>query len=124
SLALRYLGGIFHDSSGGSSFLDPEEVDQGWIPSALGAVPPDAPTEQIARIPAPAPAPVRPQAPAPTPAPAPARVSSAPAPPSPRPRPKPVADPSAPPAPARASSGGAGRARPAGHATRTDRTGS
>ena len=50
ALALRYLGGIFHDSSGESSFLDPEEIDQGWIPSAFGAVPPDAPTEQIARI--------------------------------------------------------------------------
>jgi vancomycin resistance protein YoaR len=53
ALALRYLGGIFHDSSGESSFLDPEEIDQGWIPSAFGSVPPDAPTEQIARIPAP-----------------------------------------------------------------------
>lgn len=52
ALALRYLGGIFHDSSGESSFLDPEEIDQGWIPSAFGTVPPDAPTEQIARIPA------------------------------------------------------------------------
>lgn len=50
ALALRYLGGIFHDSSGESSFMDPEELDQGWIPSAFGAVPPDAPTEQIARI--------------------------------------------------------------------------
>ncbi|MBR7827383.1 VanW family protein [Actinospica sp. MGRD01-02] len=50
ALALRYLGGIFHDSSGESSFLDPDEIDQGWIPSAFGAVPPDAPTEQIARI--------------------------------------------------------------------------
>ena len=57
ALALRYLGGIFHDSSGESSFLDPEELDQGWIPSAFGAVPPDAPTEQIARIPAELPAP-------------------------------------------------------------------
>jgi vancomycin resistance protein YoaR len=52
ALALRYLGGIFHDSSGESSYLDPEDLDQGWIPSAFGAVPPDAPTEQIARIPA------------------------------------------------------------------------
>ncbi|HWG25413.1 VanW family protein [Actinospica sp.] len=52
ALALRYLGGIFHDSTGESSFLDPEEIDQGWIPSAFGTVPPDAPTEQIARIPA------------------------------------------------------------------------
>jgi vancomycin resistance protein YoaR len=51
ALALRYLGGIFHDSSGESSFLDPEELDQGWIPSAFGAAPPDAPTERIARIP-------------------------------------------------------------------------
>jgi vancomycin resistance protein YoaR len=51
ALALRYLGGIFHDSSGESSYLDPEDLDQGWIPSAFGAVPPDAPTEQIARIP-------------------------------------------------------------------------
>ena len=52
ALALRYLGGIFHDSSGESSYLDPEELDQGWIPSAFGAAPPDAPTEQLARIPA------------------------------------------------------------------------
>ena len=52
ALALRYLGGIFHDSSGESSYLDPEELDQGWIPSAFGSAPPDAPTEQIARIPA------------------------------------------------------------------------
>lgn len=52
ALALRYLGGIFHDSSGESSYLDPEELDSGWIPSAFGAAPPDAPTEQIARIPA------------------------------------------------------------------------
>jgi len=52
ALALRYLGGIFHDSSGESSYLDPEELDQGWIPSAFGAVPPDAPTVTMARIPA------------------------------------------------------------------------
>jgi vancomycin resistance protein YoaR len=52
ALALRYLGGIFHDSSGESSYLDPEDLDQGWIPSAFGAVPPDAPTVQMARIPA------------------------------------------------------------------------
>ena len=53
ALALRYLGGIFHDSSGESSYMDPEVLDRAWIPSAFGAVPPDAPTEQIARIPAP-----------------------------------------------------------------------
>ena len=104
ALALRYLGGIFHDSTGESSYLDPEQVDHGWIPSALGAVPPDAPTEQIARIPAEA-------DPAPT----------AVIPVTPRPRPKPVAEtlrtpPAAtpappPPAPAAApSSIGAGRA--------------
>jgi vancomycin resistance protein YoaR len=52
ALALRYLGGIFHDSSGESSYMDPEVLDRGWIPSAFGAVPPDAPTEQLARIPA------------------------------------------------------------------------
>lgn len=66
ALALRYLGGIFHDSSGESSFLDPEEIDQGWIPSAFGAVPPDAPTEQIARISAELPPPPDRSASAPT----------------------------------------------------------
>jgi vancomycin resistance protein YoaR len=53
ALALRYLGGIFHDSSGESSYMDPEVLDRGWTPAAFGAVPPDAPTEQLARIPAP-----------------------------------------------------------------------
>ena len=52
ALALRYLGGIFHDSTGESSYMDPEVLDRAWIPSAFGAVPPDAPTEQLARIPA------------------------------------------------------------------------
>jgi vancomycin resistance protein YoaR len=87
ALALRYLGGIFHDSSGESSFLDPEEVDQGWIPSAFGAAPPDAPTERIARVPAAA-EPVR------------GRPDSTRL--MPRPRPRPVADPAASSAPSAA----------------------
>jgi vancomycin resistance protein YoaR len=54
ALALRYLGGIFHDSSGESSYLDPGSYA---APQLLAAAPapsaaPDAPTEQIARIPA------------------------------------------------------------------------
>jgi vancomycin resistance protein YoaR len=59
ALALRYLGGIFHDSSGESSYLDPGSFAarslRGASELALGAAPsaaPDAPTEQLARIPA------------------------------------------------------------------------
>jgi len=83
ALALRYLGGIFHDSSGESSYLDPEDLDQGWIPSAFGAVPPDAPTVQMARIPADLPL-------AGSPVPSAAAAPSAPPPVARRPRPVPV----------------------------------
>ena len=85
ALALRYLGGIFHDSSGESSYLDPEDLDQGWIPSAFGAVPPDAPTVQMARIPAELPLAGSPAAP-----PAAAAIPSGPPPAARRPRPVPV----------------------------------
>jgi vancomycin resistance protein YoaR len=57
ALALRYLGGIFHDSSGHSSYLDPERLalSAGPEPAALTAPPapvaPEAPTEMISRIP-------------------------------------------------------------------------
>ncbi|MBR7837175.1 VanW family protein, partial [Actinospica durhamensis] len=114
ALALRYLGGIFHDSSGESSYLDPEEVDHGWIPSALGAVPPDAPTEQLARIPAEF-------DPAPT-----TRIA---VPPRPRPQPQPVASAAAaPPAPAPAPAAppaptdtGSGRGRSGGRSAHGSR---
>lgn len=58
ALALRYLGGIFHDSSGESSYLDPDSYAVSTLPdttSALALGPsaaPDAPTEQLSRIPA------------------------------------------------------------------------
>jgi vancomycin resistance protein YoaR len=59
ALALRYLGGIFHDSSGESSYLDPDSFAarslRGASELALTAgpsAPPDAPTEQLTRIPA------------------------------------------------------------------------
>lgn len=57
ALALRYLGGIFHDSSGRSSYLDPERLalPSGPQAAALTAPPapaaPEAPTELISRIP-------------------------------------------------------------------------
>jgi len=85
ALALRYLGGIFHDSSGESSYLDPEELDQGWIPSAFGAAAPDAPTEQLARVPALGP----PSGAAPSAAPAGAARRAGAVPPSPPPSPPP-----------------------------------
>ncbi len=57
ALALRYLGGIFHDSSGEASYVDPGAFTRaGLAPAAALAaapsVPPDAPTETISRIPA------------------------------------------------------------------------
>lgn len=47
---LRYLGGIFHDSSGESSYLDPDSVAAHAPHAGLAA--PDAPTEPVPRIPA------------------------------------------------------------------------
>lgn len=58
ALALRYLGGIFHDSTGESSYLDPDSYAARALhdsTSALALAPiaePDAPTEQLRRIPA------------------------------------------------------------------------
>lgn len=49
ALALRYLGGIFHDSSGESSYLDPGGIDPGALAFMQAA---EAPTERIAKIPA------------------------------------------------------------------------
>jgi hypothetical protein len=54
-LALRYLGGIFHDSTGESAYLDPGLAGQ----RALSAAP-DAPTEVFARIPSQGPVPGQP----------------------------------------------------------------
>jgi vancomycin resistance protein YoaR len=76
ALALRYLGGIFHDSSGVASYLDPgairgqapelraaagtggpEPGGTALLPAAVETAPylaePDAPTEQLVRIPSP-----------------------------------------------------------------------
>ena len=114
ALALRYLGGIFHDSSGESSYLDPEEVDHDWIPSALGAIPPDAPTEQLARVPAESdPAPTTRIAVPPRPRPKPV-ASAADAPPTPAPAPA-----APPPAPTGA---GSGRGRSGGRSAHASRS--
>jgi vancomycin resistance protein YoaR len=78
ALALRYLGGIFHDSSGEASYLDPGALrgrspelqaaaggtgdpqlgDTALLPAGIETMPhltaePDAPTEQLVRIPGP-----------------------------------------------------------------------
>lgn len=63
ALALRYLGGIFHNSSGESAYLDPGSPAARALrgpaaPFAAGPfAAPDAPTQQLAKIPAQAAAP-------------------------------------------------------------------
>lgn len=62
ALALRYLGGIFHNSSGESAYLDPGSPAARALrgPAAPFAGPfaaPDAPTQQLTKIPAQAAAP-------------------------------------------------------------------
>ena len=65
ALALRYLGGIFHNSSGESAYLDPgSPAARALRGSAAAAGPfaapfaaPDAPTQQLTKIPAQAAAP-------------------------------------------------------------------
>lgn len=60
ALSLRYLGGIFHDSSGESSYLDPGSYAARALLASASVLTapvepsaaPDAPTEQFTRIPA------------------------------------------------------------------------
>ncbi|MBS2962478.1 VanW family protein [Actinocrinis puniceicyclus] len=101
ALALRYLGGIFHNSSGESAYLDPGSPTARALRGPAGApaagriTAPDAPTQQLRRIPA-KPA-ARPSAPASAPMHAPAAV------PEPVPTPAPAATPVRAPAPAPAA---------------------
>ncbi|HEU5356861.1 MAG TPA: VanW family protein [Actinocrinis sp.] len=76
ALALRYLGGIFHNSSGESAYLDPgspaARALRGPATGLFAGAPfaaPDAPTQQLTKIPAQAAAPAL----------SPARAASAPA---------------------------------------------
>lgn len=67
ALALRYLGGIFHNSSGESAYLDPGSPAARALRGSASAptagpfagpfAAPDAPTQQLTKIPAQAPAP-------------------------------------------------------------------
>jgi vancomycin resistance protein YoaR len=65
ALALRYLGGIFHDSSGESSYLDPGGLDPGALAFVQAA---EAPTEMLSKVPAAATALLPAQRPGPGPA--------------------------------------------------------
>lgn len=56
ALALRYLGGIFHNSSGESAYLDPGSAAARALREPAAALsggpftPPDAPTQQLAKV--------------------------------------------------------------------------